>query len=457
MQCYARTAHGLLRRQCLARAYATEALASSSTEPSPSPASLGSTTNDAAVSSAGFEQNPLTKDRVTTGLNPRPRRQTETSRTIFVRSWDSIRSMSELFGMVRAIERKYGRVKEFHVARDSDTSELYMSHFWATFRDQESMNRVPTQSSILQAEVPIANPDRPGGVGLDELQDVLQAEDWEGPEQQEVWKGVVPQPEGSEAAEKTTRTVELRVEPTDFTEPRRNTKNYQNYRSPDFFGHGFYLWGGFYTPSPEEPARPSEWMKKARVKWTDVVTAREKQAAAARAARAAVVAAEEAKERKNAEAQVEPVTKEVSEKVEEQDLSASVSEAPPAASLGTTASASDLTIASTTLEKEASSQAASDTDETVATADETAATPRMTRRERLLAQARANARTPLPPSAVDKAAEEKRAEKEMKEEQEPSLPAQTSSSCRKLSSSELKMLLKNRIMSYSQKWRGDVY
>lgn len=106
----------VFRRQLHLRSLATSALASSSSHP----------VTEFSVDHHSQESSPLTEDNVTfphveasnesthkaTGVDSRLKRY-----VAFVRPWDESNTLPEIYAIVRALEREYGRVRSFNVLR----------------------------------------------------------------------------------------------------------------------------------------------------------------------------------------------------------------------------------------------------------------------------------------------------------------------------------------------------
>ncbi|OSC98393.1 hypothetical protein PYCCODRAFT_1375186 [Trametes coccinea BRFM310] len=186
--------------------------------------------------------------------------------TIYVRAWDEIDSMPALFALVRGLEKRFGRIREFRVTRDYDISTSYANFFIAEFADPDAIDRVPTKGTHIKVEVPVVPKHRPGGVGLDQLQGLLQAEDFDPSLATDgVNKPVIkPFETAEEEDSKPTRVVELIIERSKGykADPRDRIRS----RHAGQFGVAFYQWGGFYRPSADEPPVPKA-MQEALAKW----------------------------------------------------------------------------------------------------------------------------------------------------------------------------------------------
>ena len=94
----ARAARGLIASRQLSRALATESVASSSSPPESSPASNAPRVRPGTPSAVHFRKS---------------------RNCVYVRSWDAINSMPEFFAMLRGVEKRFGRVREFRLNRVS--------------------------------------------------------------------------------------------------------------------------------------------------------------------------------------------------------------------------------------------------------------------------------------------------------------------------------------------------
>ncbi|KAI9068612.1 hypothetical protein FKP32DRAFT_1587529 [Trametes sanguinea] len=187
--------------------------------------------------------------------------------TIYVRAWDEIDSMPAFYALVRGLEKRFGRIREFRVTRDFDVPTSYGNFFLAEFADPDAIDRVPVKGTHVKVEVPVVPKHRPGGVGLDQLQGLLQAEDFD-PElvTDDLNKPVIKPMQTAEGDDsKPTRVVELIVERSKGykVDPREAFRA----RHAGPFGIAFYQWGGFYRPSSaDEPPVPKE-MQEVLAKW----------------------------------------------------------------------------------------------------------------------------------------------------------------------------------------------
>jgi hypothetical protein len=116
-------------------------------------------------------------------------------RSIHIRVWDHPASMADAFAIVRGVERKYGRIRDFAWTRvrlhirlpryfallillqDWEMPQLYQSILWAAFYSGESFDRVPKMGETLHIPAPDVDFTREGGLGFRELEGLLQVSD----------------------------------------------------------------------------------------------------------------------------------------------------------------------------------------------------------------------------------------------------------------------------------------
>ncbi|KAI0800357.1 hypothetical protein C8Q74DRAFT_1364114 [Fomes fomentarius] len=197
-------------------------------------------------------------------------RMAKSDKTVYIRSWDDIGSMPEFFALLRGVEKRFGRVQEFRLPRDYDVPTAYLNYFMVRFAEDEAYERVPGNGTNIRVEVPVIKADRSGGVGLDDLRDLHRSQDRDPDLDTSGLYGptisVTPTAEASESS--TTKVIELvvqRAKHDELFEPRPRV------RLNPAFGVAFHNWGGFYTPtSDEQPVSPQmaqvldKWSKAAR-------------------------------------------------------------------------------------------------------------------------------------------------------------------------------------------------
>ncbi|KAI0359251.1 hypothetical protein OH77DRAFT_1367415, partial [Trametes cingulata] len=320
-------------------------------------------------------------------------RKFKSTRSVYVRAWDEIESMPAFFAMVRGIERRFGRLREFRMGRDYDISTKYTTFFIADFEDEESYYRVPEKGASVKVEVPVSPRNRPGGVGLDEIQALLPSQDWDpdAASGEGIYSAPIkPLQDFTEAEPRQTRVVELLVQrsksdATEFRHRRRIKESAQ-------FGIAFYRWGGFYQPKPDDPVEVSTDMKRMLGKW-------------------APVAERAAKSPSKPAAIGEELRDEVEERLLEQHLAED--DAPLQRELAADGQRAE--------EAPYSAETSMDAATTAAAADSTS-TPqqptRLSQREKILMRARQHAKTPLPDLSSQAAEAEKQKEAEEKAQEQ---------------------------------------
>ncbi|KAG6841413.1 hypothetical protein C0991_011307 [Blastosporella zonata] len=107
-----------------------------------------------------------------------------------------LRSMVEAMSLLRDIEHKFGRLREFKFMRvrylscfaglcktnpayfkDHEVNTRYQAFLQVIFKDPADLKHVPTDQLTCSFIRPSLDLDRPGGVGLDELESVLQPQE----------------------------------------------------------------------------------------------------------------------------------------------------------------------------------------------------------------------------------------------------------------------------------------
>ncbi|KZV87976.1 hypothetical protein EXIGLDRAFT_839564 [Exidia glandulosa HHB12029] len=108
-------------------------------------------------------------------LSSEPSMTDYNSRCVVVEIHEGVRHMARAFAVVRYLERTYGRVSHFQLARSADVSEDYRGAIFVTFKHALSVQRI---AAMDRAMIQIPEPSkavmfRSGNVGIDELTDVL--------------------------------------------------------------------------------------------------------------------------------------------------------------------------------------------------------------------------------------------------------------------------------------------
>ncbi|PCH35734.1 hypothetical protein WOLCODRAFT_140051 [Wolfiporia cocos MD-104 SS10] len=405
-------------RQCRRRSLATEALAQQQPDSSPP-------TSSPFPSRSAEESLDIVAERV-----PSRGLRSEHYMNVVVRPWDGISTMAEALAMIRAIEKKYGRIREYNLSRDPNIPDAYRPWFYIRFYDKESFDRIPAKPSVLEVQVPVLDKTRPGGLGLDDLQGLLR-----GREQGEE-DNTSSDAEGSTSAPKM-RTTELRIERS------RNSFHVSNMddRPPAFFNQpfltAFYRWGGFYRPAEGDPKERTQYMRRGLEHYTRVMDSRARRRGWVRGEQPPAKSSAEAGEKPAPATTMRDVIADMSQEQDQEVVASSeVHRAPDEpltyASAGAQAQAqaeSELepvaerpTFAEVLARLHPEPQQSAARDEPGPTSEgivqeEQKEQKALTRRERILAQARENARTPLPDS-VKLTDEEREAQRRLEKEKE---------------------------------------
>ncbi|KZT72446.1 hypothetical protein DAEQUDRAFT_809298 [Daedalea quercina L-15889] len=316
------------------------------------------------------------------------------ARAVFVRPWDGISSMPELFAMVRGLERHYGRIREYGVMRDWDFNPQYVPYFWVNFEDTASFERVPETPSLLKIDVPRIDLARLGGIGLDDLHGLLSPQDYVSPEDVQNEAAYQVSTDSNDVPE--TITIDLRVERAKVPFQLR-FKGDRFHQVNSAFRGTFYSWGGFYQPTAPGDVHPATTMR-AGVEWRNRALLDRNRSAAAEAGEGV----EDLNNMENT-----PFM---------QTATSVVDDAAPA-SAHTPSPATEPAFASVETADATAPATTADVAETTPTAEAMSKpqVPRLSKRELILARARANARAPLPASLLQAEGEE---EKEKKEKEE---------------------------------------
>ncbi len=101
------------------------------------------------------------------------------------------------------------------VSQDGDVSSLYQGFFLIEFADDASLDQIPEKGTNVKVEVPVTR-ERPGGIGLADLQGLLQPQerDWT-LDASGLYGAAIPVLPPTDGLEKRpTRVVELVVQRT---------------------------------------------------------------------------------------------------------------------------------------------------------------------------------------------------------------------------------------------------
>ncbi|KAG1739127.1 uncharacterized protein EDB91DRAFT_1248886 [Suillus paluster] len=186
--------------------------------------------------------------------------------------------MVDAFAVIRGVERKLGRIREYRFMRDGEVDSEYQMLCWAAFHSEDSMSLIPDKGIIMSVPAVTQDPTIPeGGPGLEHLQGLFDAKDVDSPS---------PSIDFAEGPSTKQRVIELNVQraasdlrfkgessPLNLTKGKRIA-----------IGHGFYEWRGFhplkplYMSSPfasqseEPPPTPDhEQMRIALNKWSQIL------------------------------------------------------------------------------------------------------------------------------------------------------------------------------------------
>ncbi|KAH9856764.1 hypothetical protein C2E23DRAFT_721491 [Lenzites betulinus] len=200
---------------------------------------------------------------MTRRVQDHPRKAQDTF-SVYVRAWDDIDSMPTFFAMLRAVEKRFGRARDFRLGRDYDIKSNYTNFFVVDLATEDAYRRVPENGTNIQVEIPVTPRTRPGGVGLDEIQDMLSPQDWDPLALYSTPISPLTTAEG--APERKTKTVEVIVKRS--TSPQTEGRHRRRMKDSSRFGQGFYKWAGFYDATVEDGAPLySKEMTRVMEKW----------------------------------------------------------------------------------------------------------------------------------------------------------------------------------------------
>ncbi|KAG1794397.1 uncharacterized protein HD556DRAFT_1370041 [Suillus plorans] len=186
--------------------------------------------------------------------------------------------MVDAFAVIRGMERKFGRIREYRFIRDGEVNSEYQMICWAAFQSEDSMSLIPEGGITMNVMAATQDPTIPeGGPGLEHLQGLFDVKDTDSSS---------PSTYSPEGPSTHPRLIELNVQraasdlrfngdsrPLNLTKGRRIE-----------IGQRFYEWGGFYplkplytsspfaSPSEEPPPTPDhEKMRIALNKWSQIL------------------------------------------------------------------------------------------------------------------------------------------------------------------------------------------
>ncbi|RPD57338.1 hypothetical protein L227DRAFT_577948 [Lentinus tigrinus ALCF2SS1-6] len=313
--------------------------------------------------------------------------------------------MSEFFAMLRGVEKRFGTVRDFRLVRDADVSTAYQSFFMVEFADDATVDQIPAKGTNLKVEIPIIR-NKPGGIGLTDLNGLLQQQerDWT-LDTSGLYGATVPVLPPADGEEKLqTRIVELVVQ-----HAKKETRNLYERPLTRYhmsFGAAFYRWGGFYQPSSsdDKPVPP-------RMEW---VLSRWKERAQ-----------EDEQRRERQQPRLQPQPMEAPDvAVDAHEAETSVAQEAAHVQPAETSALQPETHAEQVPQRrleplapvEADHLATPSLEATEPVPKSTPATPRLSRKQKILALAREHARTPPPDAAKrDEEEEARRREEEARE------------------------------------------
>ncbi|EAU91665.1 hypothetical protein CC1G_09347 [Coprinopsis cinerea okayama7 len=83
--------------------------------------------------------------------------------------------MTEVFAVIRAVERKFGQFVEYQAIRDYEMPDKYFGLIFAAFMDPQAIKAVPP--SGLEMSVPVPYKERRERVGWEDIEWLLEAQD----------------------------------------------------------------------------------------------------------------------------------------------------------------------------------------------------------------------------------------------------------------------------------------
>ncbi|KAM6502530.1 hypothetical protein JOM56_002507 [Amanita muscaria] len=190
----------------------------------------------------------------------------QTSNSALIRTWSFPTSMRDALAIIRAVERKYGPVKEFKYFRDFEVPSNYQGIIKVAFRDPESQKRIPEEAEELRIILPSAVPDdQPGGVGLADLEEYLSStrSPLSSPPKSDtasalnlgnVMANVIEENEAKAKSENAERVITCRIQRTNapFYTPSYVTYFWPPRQEREAIARQLLNWGGFHDFPPIE-------------------------------------------------------------------------------------------------------------------------------------------------------------------------------------------------------------
>ncbi|KII95665.1 hypothetical protein PLICRDRAFT_170285 [Plicaturopsis crispa FD-325 SS-3] len=204
----------------------------------------------------------------------------EEGRTVCIRPWHGVNSMTEGLAILRGVEKKYGRIREYRFIRDYERPEKYQKFFWADFQDPESFRLVSTEGDNIQVRVPPAkNSELDGGLSLQDIDALLEPQSQNNEKDSADWMDVASksQVDGSEM-----QVVDVRIERRAYHFEKNDSEAIEATRNKKLAtGHAFCQWGGFaklepltsspYTSGDGPQSIDKLRMREALSKWSTIV------------------------------------------------------------------------------------------------------------------------------------------------------------------------------------------
>lgn len=114
-------------------------------------------------------------------------------RTAFIVTWEPFKNVVDAWALLRAVERRYGKVVEAHFIKvsfakssdcllkqqyfqDYEMANKYQMHNYVVFLDPKSLKDIPNSGYTFYIPAPDME-DRPGGPGLDDISHLLESSD----------------------------------------------------------------------------------------------------------------------------------------------------------------------------------------------------------------------------------------------------------------------------------------